>query len=168
MGIKQIIIGLTLLILISSCKIREVIVYVPEKETVIEYVDKIIPVEVLVPGDSIFVTDTLQIENGISKMRPKRLDTEFCYSIVEIANGVVLFNLYQKETIIKDSIVYVETITTVTEKIPVEVPTALGWWDTLFLKLGKWAFGVLSLLLTTSVLYFMGTIFFKLKFPFKL
>ncbi len=166
--INHILIGFTLLLLISSCAVKERIVYVPTKETVIEYVDKEIPVEILIQADTVRDTTTIVVTNGIISMAIRRLDTKLCYATIEIRSSEVDFQLYQKEEIIRDSIVVKEKITTIKEYVPVEVPIPLSWWERLYMSLGKWAFGVLSVLSVGSVLFFVGKIFFKLKFPFKI
>jgi hypothetical protein len=165
MGIKYLLTGIVLLSILSSCKIQERIVYVPEKETIVEYVDREIPVEIKIPGDTIIERDSVVIREGLVSLPSKRLDTKHCYALMEIKDSRVLFELYQKEGSVKDTIIYVEKIVTTTEKVPMLVPAEFSWWERLYLRLGKWAFGILSLLTTTSVLFVVGKLFFNLRIP---
>lgn len=131
-------------------------------EEVIVVKDSIIYVQL--PPDTVNITDTIQVIDGISNLPPKRLDTKFCYSIAEVRDNVLYFNLYQKSDSVTTVIKYYETIKTVTVDRPLEiiVPKELTWWQNLYLTTGK-----IGMFLVIAVVgLYLVRFFIKSKFKF--
>ena len=112
-------------------------------------------VYVTVKPDTVFLSDTVLIHEGVAHFDPQRLDTEFAWSVVWINNSRINHTLYQKESIIEQTIQNAikesSTTTEVTVVKTVEV-NVLTWWQSLWIGLGKLLFAAIVI----SVLFFVG------------
>jgi hypothetical protein len=128
--------------------------------TITEIVYRDTVVYVTIKPDTIFFTDTVLVKEGLVNFNPQRLDTEFAWSVVWINNSRLNHTLYQKESVIEQTIANAikeqSTTTEVTVVQTVEV-NKLTWWQTLWVTLGQ----ILSVSLLIVVLFFIGRMFMR-------
>jgi len=96
-----------------------------------------------VPGETKTDTITIKLTNGLLNSKESRLDTKYAYATVQVVDGKLIFNLYQKESVIaatlKGAIRYnnITKYYKITKTLPGKITNILTQWQVAQMWLGR-------------------------------
>ena len=147
---------LLLTLMLSGCSMKEYCAdrYPPQITTKTKTDTVFAPrlIHVPFPGDTIYVTDTVLVTEGIAHMPLKTINTELCRAEAWIQYNTHEMELIQKDTVLEKIVdnAIMEATTTITETEVKEDEKDLSWWQTLFIWVGKAALAAVALLIVVA------------------
>lgn len=125
-------------------------------------------ITIILPGEVVKDSTQPVIKQGLINMPRRHLYTQYTKAWVEIVNGVLRWELEQREVEIQKTISnaireYKENHTTIIkEEIPFPVAIPLTWWQQTWIKAGQ----ILSTVMLVLIVLVVGWIILKFKVPF--